>query len=134
MATWTGAAPADCASYFEAQYPAIYAANTSRISNLLDMTAHYDIKTRSVWTGDDRVKAICALTAHKIEAGPVNGQNARAGGPLTAKSNERGSSSYATISVGPLFGVAEHLLQGTQGGRDLIALAVSTPALCGVCR
>ena len=132
MAAWSNARPTDCDALFAAEYSRLQASHSSVVADTLDRAAYYRITTSSIFDTTQRPMAVCHMAAHMIEEAPANGQNARAGGPLQAKSNERGSASYATIPVGVYFGVASHLLQGTIGGRNLLMMLSVHPSLSGM--
>jgi len=125
MASWTGAAPTEAAELFQASYARLWNMRQSEVTSALDRAAYFHIKTAGVFQNDDRTMAIVHMAAHLLETSPADGLNQRAGGPLQARSTERGSQSYATVPVGTYFGVGSHLLQGTEGGRSLLAMIVS---------
>ena len=135
MATWDNARGssaserADIDALFAAEYARLQQTCGTLASGALDRAAYFRVKTTNAFTGSDRTMAIVHMAAHMLEDAPANGQNARAGGPLQAKSNERGSASYATIPVGTYFGVPAHLLQGTMGGRNLLAMMASSTSI-----
>lgn len=133
MADWTGAAPSSCAELFRAEYTRYAAMNATTIADTLDRAAYFRVRSTSIFSTRDRLLAICHMAAHMIESTPGDGSNPRAGGPTTARSTERGSASFATVPVGVYFGVDAHLLQGTQGGRNLLAMFQTQPDLAGYC-
>ena len=129
MASWTGAAPTEAAELFQASYARLWSMRQSEVTSALDRAAYFHVKTSSVFAGDDRTLAIVHMAAHLLETSPADGLNQRAGGPLQARSTERGSQSYATVPVGTYFGVASHLLQETGGGRGLLAMIQSSSTI-----
>jgi hypothetical protein len=126
MATWTGAAPNEAGELFQASYRRLWAMRQDEVSSALDRAAYFHITTASSLSTSARLLAVVHMAAHLLESDPADGATARAGGPLSARSNERGSTSFATIPVGTYFGVAAHLLQGTAGGRALLAQITSS--------
>lgn len=132
MADWTDARPSSCSALFAAEYARLNALHASVIADTLDRAAYFRIPSGSVFSTRDRPLAVCHMAAHMLESVPADGSNARAGGPMSAKSNERGSASYATVPIGMYFGIAEYLLQSTNGGRNLLAMIAGQPSLSGM--
>lgn len=128
MATWTGAAPAEAADLFAVTYRRLWSMRQSEITDALDVAAFFYVRTGGLFSGSQRTLAVVHMAAHLLESAPPDGTNLRAGGPIAARNNERGSQSYTTVQPGTFFGVDAYLLQGTEGGRALLAMKVRHPS------
>lgn len=127
MADWTNARPSGSEDLFEALYPVLWRTRSPTVcTTRLDLVAYFTITSACAFTGSQRTLAIVHMAAHQLEDSTPDSTHRRAGGPIESRSNERGSASYAVPSLGVYFGVPEHLLHGTDGGRSLLQMIASS--------
>lgn len=127
MADWTDARPDGSEDLFEALYPTLWRTRgATACTGRLDLVAYFTITASCAFSGSQRTLAIVHMAAHQLEASPPDSTHRRQGGPIESRTNERGSASYAVPSLGTYFGVSEHLLHGTDGGRALLAMIASS--------